>query len=143
MSDNDIKILIGKYFDGLTSLDEEQQLRDYFQQENVSSELEIYMPMFRHFTSEKAAMAKRNIKIIILRRSIIAAAACLLLFISLRWLWNVDGIFSEISQAYIDGKEYTDIELIRTETLKSLDNLSIGSNEAYSSQVEALKCFIK
>jgi len=163
-TNNDINVLIEKYFEGLTSLDEEQRLRDYFRQENIPQDLEMYKPLFQYFTSEredisqnrhpaldagspdnhkglrvKLAMTKSKI----LRWSSIAAAACLLLFISLRLFLNTDGTLSETSQAYIDGKKYTDIELIRTETLKSLENLSEGSEDAYSSQIEALEIFTK
>ena len=182
---NNIKILIEKYFEGLTSLDEEQQLRDYFRQENVPQELEMYKPLFQYFVSEREACASlrgqspkqstpsnspqfpsfggirggfwgkgsgllhsvRNDAVhkvsFFLRWGSIAAAACLLLFISLRLFLNTGGTLPETSQAYIDGKRYTDIELIRTETLKSLDNLSEGSEDAYSSQIEALEIFTK
>lgn len=67
------------------------------------------------------------------------AAACLLLFIGLKLFLPA----GETSQAYIDGKKYTDIKLIRTATLNSLENLSEGSEDAYSSQTEALEIFIK
>ncbi|MDR0507742.1 MAG: hypothetical protein LBH32_13135 [Dysgonamonadaceae bacterium] len=141
MKNSDIKILIDKYFEGLTSLKEEQKLRDYFRRKNVSPELGMYVPMFQYFASERKAMEKPAIKVkkVLLRRSSFAAAACLLLLIGLRLFFNNSGKFSEISQAYIDGKKYTDIELIQAETLKSLENLSEGSDDAYSSQIEALE----
>ncbi|GHT61675.1 hypothetical protein AGMMS50239_13100 [Bacteroidia bacterium] len=149
MKDNNIKILIEKYFEGLTSLDEEQKLRDYFQQENVLPEWEVYKSMFQYFTLERDekkqafSSPRPRTKRILLRWGSTAAAACLLLFISLRLFLNAGGTLSKTSQAYIDGKKYTDIELIRTETLKSLENLSEGSEDAYSSQIEALEIFIK
>jgi hypothetical protein len=145
----DIKILIDKYFEGLTSLDEEQKLRDYFQRENVPQEWEMYKPMFRYFTSEREeknqtfSSLQPKTKQILYRWGSVAAAACLLLFISLRFFLNTGETLPETSQAYIDGKKYTDIEHIRTETLKSLENLSEGSEDAYSSQIEALEIFIK
>ena len=165
---NNIKILIEEYFEGLTSLDEEQKLRDYFQQENVPQDLEMYKPLFQYFASEiqhltpcpspqgegRSSHRDRAIQPPSpcgegsgvrswLRWVSIAAAACLLLFISLRLFLNTGGTLPETSQAYIDGKKYTDIELIRTETLKSLENLSEGSEDAYSSQIEALEIFTK
>jgi hypothetical protein len=42
---------------------------------------------------------------------------------------------------YIDGKKYTDIELIQLETIKALDNFSEDNDDVYSSQVEALDLF--
>jgi hypothetical protein len=149
MKDKDIKILLEKYFEGLTSLKEEQRIRGYFQDEDVPQEWEMYKPMFQYFTLERDekkqafSSPRPQTKRILLRWGSTAAAACLLLFISLRLFLNTGGTLSETSQAYIDGKKYTDIELIRTETLKSLENLSEGSEDAYSSQIEALEIFIK
>jgi hypothetical protein len=164
MTENDIRIWIEKYFEGLTSLDEEQKLRDYLQQENVPQDLEMYKPLFQYFVSERETATsfvwarliaplqpnktplqphKGGRKRFWLRWGSIAAAACLLLFISVRLFLNTSGTLPETSQAYIDGKKYTDIELIRTETLKSLENLSEGSEDAYSSQIEALEIFTK
>ena len=140
---NDINVLIEKYFEGLTSLDEEQKLRDYFQQENVPQHLEIYKSLFQYFTSERETRKDAHRFSFFLRWGSIAAAACLLLFISLRLFLPSGGRLPETSQAYIDGKKYTDIELIRAEALKSLENLSEGSEDAYSSQIEALEIFTK
>jgi len=144
---NNIKILIEKYFEGLTSLDEEQKLRDYFQQENVPQEWEMYKSLFQYFNSEREAnnvIARTTNRFsFLLRWGSIAAAACLLLFISLRLFLNTGRTLPETSQAYIDGIKYTDIELIRIEALKSLENLSEGSEDAYSSQIEALEIFTK
>ena len=53
MDYGDINILMEKYFDGLTLLEEEQALRDYFQEEDVLPEWKMYRPMFRYFTSER------------------------------------------------------------------------------------------
>ena len=159
---NNVKIWIEKYFEGLTSLDEEQKLRDYFRQENIPQELEMYKPLFQYFTSEREAISqdchpspdadysvtnkRLPIKPAMTRRKIltwasVAAAACLLLFVSLRLFINPGRTLPETSQAYIDGKIVTDIDLIRIEALKSLENLSEGSEDAYSSQIEALNFF--
>jgi len=149
MNENDIKTWIEKYFEGLTSLNEEQKLRDYFHQENIPQDLEMYKSLFQYFVAEREKKKqvfisfKPKTRLLLLRWGSIAAAACLLLFISLRLFLNTGGTPFETSQAYIDGKKYTDIELIRTETLKSLENLSEGSEDAYSSQIEALEIFTK
>lgn len=104
--------------------------------------------MFRYFTSEREgknqmiSSSRPQVKRILLRWGS-ATAACLLLIIGLRLFINVGEAWANTSQAYIDGGKYTDMELIRTETLKSLENLSEGSEDAYSSQIEALEIFIK
>ena len=44
-----IEQLLEAYFEGQTSLQEEQQLRDYFAQQELPAHLELYRPMFAGF----------------------------------------------------------------------------------------------
>lgn len=46
---NNIKLLIDKFFNGDTTLDEEQQLYDFFGHERIPRELEEYRPMLVGF----------------------------------------------------------------------------------------------
>ena len=48
-----MKNLIEKYFDGKTSLEEEAQLRAYFNGKNVDEHLRQYQPLFCFFENEK------------------------------------------------------------------------------------------
>jgi hypothetical protein len=48
-----VQNLLAKYFEGNTSLREEADLRDYFNGETVSKELEPYRTLFRFFENEK------------------------------------------------------------------------------------------
>lgn len=48
-----IKDLLHKYFEGETSLEEEQVLKTYFNGQDVSSELQVYQGLFQFFTIEK------------------------------------------------------------------------------------------
>lgn len=50
---NNIEQLLEKYDNGETSLNEEQQLRDYFAQEEVAPHLESYKVMFQYFNTTK------------------------------------------------------------------------------------------
>ncbi len=44
-----IKILLNKYFEGETSLQEERELHTYFNSENVDASLREYVPLFAYF----------------------------------------------------------------------------------------------
>jgi len=140
-----IEALIEKYFEGLTSLEEEQVLRDYFQREDLPEELKIYAPLFQYFSSEREEVQKtevsvrRNNTIRLVRWISISAAACLLLFLGVNFFQNRSRSVMETSFAYIDGKKYTNIEQIQIEALKALENLSDVNEDVYSSQIEALE----
>ena len=140
-----IEALIEKYFEGLTSLDEEQVLRDYFQREDLPEELKIHAPLFQYFSSEREEIqetkvsVRRNKTIRLVHWVSISAAACLLLFLGMSFFQNSNRSVMETSVAYIDGKKYTNIEQIQTEALKALENLSDINEDVYSSQIEALE----
>ena len=53
MESNKIETLLEKYFQGETSIPEENQLRDYFSSSSVSPNLEQYKPIFSYLTEAK------------------------------------------------------------------------------------------
>lgn len=53
MNINEIKQLIGKYYEGETSLAEEQILRDFFSGPDVPWELAGHVPVFAHFAQAR------------------------------------------------------------------------------------------
>ena len=142
---NQIETLIEKYFDGLTSLKEEEILRDYFQKGDISDELKMYAPLFQYFSSERKEIQKKenfirgNKTIRLIRWISISAAACLFLFLGMNFFQNSNRSGMETSVAYIDGKRHTNIEQIQTEALKALENLYDVNKDVYSSQIEALE----
>lgn len=58
---NNIDILIEKYENGETTLKEEQQLKDYFSQEQVAPHLEMYKPMFQYFLETKKEQFTKDV----------------------------------------------------------------------------------
>lgn len=58
---NNIEKLIKKYDNGETTLQEEQQLKDYFSQEIVAPHLEMYTPMFAYFTKNSKEQFNREV----------------------------------------------------------------------------------
>ena len=55
-----IKILLDKYFEGETSLQEEAQLAEYFNGDEVMPELKQYQPLFQFFKAEKSILLNEN-----------------------------------------------------------------------------------
>ncbi len=58
--ENSINKLIEKYFEGESSLQEEAQIRTYFQEEEVSDDLKAYAPLFEYFEEEKQSFLSDN-----------------------------------------------------------------------------------
>jgi hypothetical protein len=139
-----IRPLIDKYFEGLTTLKEEQGLREYFRKDIIPTEWEIYRPMFRFFALEREANETKSLPLpekksrkIYLRWAGVAAA-CVLLYAGLKFTFNGHQT-QEISRAYINGKAYTNLELIQSEALKGLVNLSENNEAVLTVQIEAIE----
>ena len=59
-----VKILVDKYFDGLTSLEEEQELRRYFAQvESIPEEYQVVKMMLRTFDTLSHETPNREVKV--------------------------------------------------------------------------------
>lgn len=56
-----IEELLEKYFEATTTVQEEQELKMYFSQDNVAPHLQEYTPMFQYFTDLKAEKSTRNV----------------------------------------------------------------------------------
>ncbi len=49
----EIEKLLERYFEGITSVSEEEQIREYFRGEDVATHLQQYRPMFNYFSSAR------------------------------------------------------------------------------------------
>jgi len=112
---NRIEQLIEKYENGETTLQEEQQLKDYFSQETVAPHLEMYQPMFQYFIQTQKEQFTKDVplepkKTINLYRWIAVAAVAIFML----------GIYIVV------GNES-----------KTLDNLSSEEQLAYNQTIEA------
>jgi len=141
-----IKRLVDSYFEGRTTLEDERLLREYFRGDEVAPELEACKPLFAYFDEERQAQQMSDVQPVALlahRRvllwSSIAAAACALTLFMLNVLRQTP---DAQSLAYIDGRKFTDIEIIRTEALNGLANLADTEDDVFQSQVEALEMFL-
>ena len=147
-----IQELIDRYFEGLSSLEEEETLREYFRGENIPEEWQIYQPIFHYFDSERnvTPLPRTAHRSPLTAQRLprpaylwISAAACVLLFFGVKFISGDKHTnqLSASSMMYINGKKYSDTERIRMETLKVLENVLENRDDAYASQVEALDFF--
>lgn len=140
-----IRQLLEKYFEGQTSLDEECLLRKYFMQDDIPESLQIYKPMFAFFNEERGEeeLPKKNRSSVRmwLRIAGMSAAASIVLFFSVRFFSHKDVDIHSESIVYIDGKKYTDIKTIRSQTLNTLEIFSSTDDDVISSQIEMLESF--
>lgn len=80
---NKIEEILEKYFQGETSIAEENQLKEYFSSSNVAQHLEQYKPMFGYFSQAKEQKSTYEIPLQTKKRnvawlSIVASAVVLL-----------------------------------------------------------------
>lgn len=80
---NKIEEILEKYFQGETSIAEENQLKEYFSSSNVAQHLEQYKPMFGYFSQAKEQKSTYEIPLQTKKQNVawlsIAASAVLLL----------------------------------------------------------------
>ncbi|MDR1455493.1 MAG: hypothetical protein LBJ01_07580 [Tannerella sp.] len=140
----DIESLLEAYFDGTTSLKEEQFLRDFFRKGRLPETLGVYRPIFCYLAAGRRENRRRTLLPLLRKnaRTWSAAAAVLLACTTLPLAVYLHGTAGEkTSRVFIGGKKYTNIELVRSEALKSLEHLAEGNASALSSQVETLELF--
>ena len=80
---NRIEDILAKYFQGETSIAEENELKEYFSSSNVAQHLEQYKPMFGYFSQVKQQKSTQTIPLKTKKRNVawlsIAASAVVLL----------------------------------------------------------------
>lgn len=131
----DIEQLLNKYFEGETTCEEERRLRRFFAEGLVPEHLEMYRPLFAFFEAEQAEHATPRKKTKTFRQyltySLGAAAATLLLIV------GVSGIYRHLSPTtesfvIIDGKKYTDTNVIREQAMAAFNDVSLSQEEVFA-----------
>lgn len=74
MDYKNVKRLLEKYWVGETSLQEEQLLKDYFNSDNVASDLASYRPLFVYFKQAQNKASTQSFKHISMERKTIVRA---------------------------------------------------------------------
>ena len=103
MNEQKIHELLRRYFDGVTSLDEERELQRYFAGGDISNTLKAYRPMFSFFAEERAIeppKAKAVTRRLRLSLSIITGIAA---SIAILFLVGVPKTKPELYAYYVNG----------------------------------------
>lgn len=151
-----MKALIEKYFEGETSLEEEAQLRAYFNGGEVDSELRVYEPLFQHFASEREQtlsvdfddalfqkMEAAEVKIVKMRtwpRNLLRIAAVgAVLVVAMVFLQKSNTTHAQ--QASVDWSKYeiTDEKQAYEETVKALKLVSSKLNKGSKKAVHEVE----
>jgi len=138
----EIKLLLDKYFEGNTTLREEQCLRDYFSSKTVDKELVGYAPLFQYLKTERAKKRTTTIRRFyignMMVRSLIGAAACVLLLLG--FILSPDPISPTFEDedgcvgtyVRIEGTCYNNIELVFSHAAQAIYDLDLLLAEDHS-----------
>jgi len=127
---NKIEDILEKYFQGETTIAEENQLKEYFSSPNVAQHLEQYKPMFGYFSQVKQQKSTQNIPLKTKKRNVawlsIAASVVVLLSIGTYFYVSEKNTAPVVAQSELGT--YDDPEEALKATQKALALLSNNVN---------------
>ena len=127
---NRIEDILEKYFQGETTIAEENQLKEYFSSPNVAQHLEQYKPMFGYFSQVKQQKSTQNIPLKTKKRKVawisIAASVVVLLSIGTYFYVSEKNTAPVVAQSELGT--YDDPEEALAATQKALALLSNNVN---------------
>jgi hypothetical protein len=136
-----IDALLNKYFEGETSCEEEQWIRNYFSNEKVPEHLLCYKPMFTYFdneiTTEQAKKTEQANKRVIPRRKTLiytlsGIAACVVMAIGISTFLQQSDDSCKRNYVVINGKCYTDEATIKAYANASLQEVATSKDEVFT-----------
>ena len=142
-----IETILEKYFEGKTSLKEEELLRKYFLKNDIPEHLRTYKPIFNFFSGEQRkdvkseklkVKSKRKVTIV---RIFVGVAAGLLLVFTLNYFFIQDRSAQQESMVYIGGVKYTEPDIVHSKALNALENISDTGGDIINSQIDILNNF--
>jgi hypothetical protein len=130
MEFNKMEALLEKYFEGETSIAEENELKDYFSSSNVAPHLEQYRPLFGYFTEAKEQKLTSEVPLVSKKRKVawlsIAASVAVLMGVGTYTYFNNMDTAKESKEL----GTYDDPEEAFEATQKALamlsDNVNVG-----------------
>lgn len=125
-----IENILEKYFQGETTIAEENELKEYFSSPNVAQHLEQYKPMFGYFSQVKQQKSTQEIPLQTKKRNVawlsIAASLVVLLGIGTYFFANQKNTTQVVAQSELGT--YDDPEEALAATQKALTLLSNNVN---------------
>lgn len=133
--------LINKYFEGETSSVEEQQIRSYFNSDNVSDDLKVYKPLFVYIDEEIEQLngkknytqsQKKNVK----RHRLlyyISTAACALIIIGIGLFHNNKQLpcIADGNYVIINGQCYSEANIVKSMAFEALMEVSTPASNYF------------
>jgi hypothetical protein len=127
---NKIENILEKYFQGETSIAEENELKEYFSSSNVAQHLEQYKPIFGYFSKVKEQKSTHEVPLQTKKRNVawlsIAASAVVLLGIGTYFYMSEKNATPVVAQSELGT--YDNPEKAFAETQKALALLSNNVN---------------
>ena len=135
MGYNEIDQLLEKYFEGLTSLEEEQALRDFFANtDDLKPDWQQAKLMLDHFKGEREVTFESPIHPVQIQKrayslwKLSGIAAGLLMLLTAGWFY-VQPVNQSVTYAYINGKAVTEKSVALEEMKKALALMSENLNQ--------------
>jgi hypothetical protein len=144
-----IKKLVDKYWEGTTTLEEEQQLRIYFNSKQVDQRLKSVQPLFVFFKQEQEKTSQRPLSFLELVRqrpkrvwSLVAASVAMLITAA-AWLYQQQHLPQPsnlaVQEAPLYKDTYEDPERAFQEAKQALMLVSKGLNKGVKTTRKGLK----
>ncbi|MFK7796391.1 MAG: hypothetical protein AB8E82_02980 [Aureispira sp.] len=144
-----IKKLVDKYWEGTTSLEEEQQLRAYFNGKQVDKRLKSVQPLFVFFKQEQEKKSQRSLRFLEVVRqrpkrmwSLVAASVAILITAA-AWLYQQQHLPQPsnlaVQETSLHKDTYKDPEQAFQEAKQALMLVSKGLNKGVKTTRKGLK----
>ena len=129
---NRIEDILEKYFQGETTIAEENQLKEYFSSPNVAQHLEQYKPMFGYFSQVKQQKTTQEIPLQTKKRNVawlsIAASVVVLLGIGTFYYVSQENSTPVVAQSELGTYDNPEEALAATQKALALisNNVNVG-----------------
>ncbi|MDR2036719.1 MAG: hypothetical protein LBQ60_02220 [Bacteroidales bacterium] len=135
----EIKGLLEKYYEGISTDEDEQFLYVYFSSDEIAEEFEAYRSIFIYLKQKRSIKDDRQLPVYIpsFKKRIIryiipgAAAACILLAAGLYLNQKHEDVSCSGTFVMIDGVCSDDLSLVKKYTIQTIDRITSPTEKVY------------